>query len=269
MYPVQLVNDFFVSGRRRYESIAERLPRVSFGLAEAEVKKVRFVIGKFFAREPPHVREKTRAAIGIVFDDRRFGYFSLAERLQRDDNISVCGFLRIPQYLKRVVYRPDPRVLNLQNRFPRQPLDDRERGHPLFDVFAHRVVAEARVNEPAHKLPHFRERLLRRGCSDSVQQLVNVNVRRGNRYFFENALPRLCAPRKIAAQPVVVQVVVRRIVAEKLSIPREIILVVLHESSLSEEIFYLPAVGGISVDVKSPHRREPALFSRQPQCDLV
>ena len=201
------------------------------------------------AEEPP-------APLRVRGEDRGAAELFPAEDAERPEKLPVPVFLRSSQRGEGPVLFQKLRVRALPGELRREIPEHRVLQHPAPQIPPHPGVSEARVQVSRLKLPQLLQNLLRGAGAHAVQELVEIEIGRrvGNRLPVPPAQPR--PPGEVPPELPETQVVIGRKIAEEVSLPGQIVLIVLHEAGLPVEVLCPGFLGLPAVFVEPLHLPE-------------
>ena len=122
-----------------------------------------------------------------------------------------------------------------------------------MQVLSHGPVPEPAVQKAFLKLFHFPDCFFRRIRPDHIQQFVDIHIRQRCRDRAKLSSSDPCPPGKISPELIQVQIVISGKIPLNFTVPRRIVLIILHELPLSDEVHALVLERAVPVLIELHH----------------
>ena len=129
--------------------------------------------------------------------------------------------------------------------------------HPPAQISAHPFIPITGVQKSSFKFLQLCKGVGRTSSPDPAEELVHIEIRQRNGDRMIMSLSNLRAPGKIPPKQPDIQIMIRRKILMKASVPRCIILIVLHELPLPVKIPAFVLIGITAIFIEVHHFKDP------------
>ena len=125
--------------------------------------------------------------------------------------------------------------------------------HPPVKIFPDTRISDSGIQITGFKIPHFPERIFRRGGADFVQQFIEIKEGKGSGRRRILSFSKVCAPGKISPKLTKIKIMIGGKIVKILPRPRSIIFILFHELSLPVKTLTFLPEGPVPVFVETEH----------------